>query len=196
MTTYFVTGATGFLGRRLLERLLRRPDATVSVLVRASSKARLEAELARLEGGERVTPLVGDLAAEGLGLSAQDRAALQGVDHVVHLAALYDMTASDERNRAVNIDGTRRAVELADEVGAGVFHHVSSVAVAGEHPGRFTEEMFSEGQHLPSPYHATKFEAERIVREDGRTPWRVYRPAVVVGDSRTGEMDKIDGPYY
>ncbi len=68
--------------------------------------------------------------------------------------------------------------------------------MAGQHPGRFTEAMFAEGQHLPSPYHATKYEAERIVREDAAMPWRVYRPAVVVGDSRTGEMDNVDGPYY
>ena len=56
--------------------------------------------------------------------------------------------------------------------------------------------MFDEGQRLPSPYHRTKFESERIVREQPYVPWRTYRPAVVVGDSRTGEMDKIDGPYY
>src|SRR5204862_5278961 len=75
-------------------------------------------------------------------------------------------------------------------------HHVSSIAVAGQYRGVFTEEMFDEGQKLPSPYHRTKFESERIVREQPYVPWRVYRPAIVVGDSHTGEMDKIDGPYY
>ena len=196
MTTYLVTGGTGFLGRHLLERLLRRSGAEVAVLVRKASLPRLQALAAQLDGGERVRPVVGDLAAEGLGLKAADRKRLQGVEHVVHLAALYDMTADDERNREVNVEGTRRVVELAGAVGAQRFHHVSSVAVAGEHPGRFTERMFAEGQTLPSPYHATKYEAERIVREDAAMPWRVYRPAVVVGDSRTGEMDKVDGPYY
>ena len=73
---------------------------------------------------------------------------------------------------------------------------MSSVAVAGEYEGTFTEEMFDEGQHLPSPYHRTKFEAERIVRDEATVPWRVYRPAIVVGDSQTGEIDKVDGPYY
>jgi NAD(P)-dependent dehydrogenase (short-subunit alcohol dehydrogenase family) len=75
-------------------------------------------------------------------------------------------------------------------------HHVSSIAVAGEYSGRFEEDMFDEGQKLPSPYHRTKFESERIVREQPYVPWRVYRPGVVVGDSQTGEMDKVDGPYY
>ncbi len=196
MTTYLVTGGTGFLGRHLLERLLRRPDADVAVLVRASSRERLRALAERLPGGERLRAVVGDLSADGLGLGDADRAGLVGVDHVVHLAALYDMTASDELNRETNVAGTRRVVDLANALGAGRLHHVSSVAVAGEHRGRFTEAMFDEGQHLPSPYHATKFEAERIVRQESTVPWRVYRPAVVVGDSRTGDIDKIDGPYY
>ncbi len=196
MTTYLVTGGTGFLGRRLLERLVRRADAEVFVLVRKGSLARLQAATAQLEGGDRIVAVVGDLSASNLGIKAADRKRLTGVDHVVHLAALYDMTAGDERNRQVNVEGTRRVVELAGAVGAKRFHHVSSVAVAGEHKGRFTEAMFAEGQHLPSPYHATKYEAERIVREQAQMPWRVYRPAVVVGDSRTGEMDKVDGPYY
>jgi NAD(P)-dependent dehydrogenase (short-subunit alcohol dehydrogenase family) len=78
----------------------------------------------------------------------------------------------------------------------GCLHHVSSIAVAGTKKGLFTEDAFDEGQRLPSPYHKTKFESERIVREQPYVPWRVYRPAVVVGDSRTGEMDKVDGPYY
>ena len=70
------------------------------------------------------------------------------------------------------------------------------MAAAGEYHGRFDETMFDEGQHLPSPYHRTKFESEKIVREEATVPWRVYRPSVVVGDSQTGEMDKVDGPYY
>ncbi|MBC7375046.1 MAG: SDR family oxidoreductase, partial [Frankiales bacterium] len=196
MTTYLVTGGTGFLGRHLLERLVRRPDADIHVLVRKGSVERLEAHAARTPGGERIHPVIGDLGADGLGLRAADRTRLAGVDHVVHLAALYDMTAGDERNRQTNVEGTRRVVDLANALGAGCLHHVSSVAVAGEYAGRFTEEMFAEGQHLPSPYHATKYEAERLVREETTVPWRVYRPAVVVGDSATGDIDKIDGPYY
>ncbi|HEY7960861.1 MAG TPA: SDR family oxidoreductase, partial [Solirubrobacteraceae bacterium] len=118
------------------------------------------------------------------------------IDHFFHLAAVYDMTAPAERNREVNVAGTAHAVALAQKLKAGCLHHVSSIAVAGSFRGVFSEEMFDEGQRLPSPYHLTKFESERIVREQRGVPWRVYRPAVVVGDSRTGEMDKIDGPYY
>ena len=77
------------------------------------------------------------------------------------------------------------------------FHHMSSIAVAGLYDeGTFNEDMFDEGQKLAHPYHRTKFESEKLVRERVKAPWRVYRPSLVIGDSRTGEMDKIDGPYY
>ena len=188
--TYFVTGGTGFIGRRLVAALLER-GGDVHVLVRAAS-----AERARELLGPAVHLVTGDLGEPLLGVSDADRAALAGVDHVFHLAALYDMTASEEQNELTNVGGTRQVVALANALGAGRLHHVSSVAVAGEHRGVFREDHFAEGQKLPSAYHRTKYEAEAVVRADSTVPWRVYRPAVVVGDSLTGEMDKIDGPYY
>src|SRR5690606_26901634 len=119
-----------------------------------------------------------------------------GIAHFFHLAAIYDMTASDELNETMNVGGTRNAIALAGDLEAGVFHQVSSVAASGDYRGIFDETMFDEGQRLPSPYHRTKFESEKIVRGECPVPWRVYRPSVVVGHSETGEMDKIDGPYY
>jgi NAD(P)-dependent dehydrogenase (short-subunit alcohol dehydrogenase family) len=190
---YLVTGATGFLGRHVLARLLARPDTEIHCLVR--SPERLAARTADLIGRKRLHAIRGDLTVDGLGLGDQDYAAIARVDHVVHLGAVYDMTASDEANRAANVDGTRRVIELAERIGAGRLHHVSSVAVSGDHPGRFTESDFDTGQGFHSPYHETKFAAEALVR-DCQVPWRVYRPAIVVGDSRTGEIDKVDGPYY
>ncbi len=197
MATYFVTGATGFLGSHLVERLLADPEAIVHVLVRESSRGRLSARIRTWPAADRVRPIVGDLRLPSLGIADEALAELNGsVDHLVHLAALYDMTADNEANEAINVEGTRRVVELANVLGVGCLHHVSSVAVAGDYSGTFTEDMFDEGQPLTSPYHRTKFEAERIVRADATVPWRVYRPAVVVGHSATGEIDKIDGPYY
>jgi short-subunit dehydrogenase/thioester reductase-like protein len=112
------------------------------------------------------------------------------------LAAVYDMEADDETNRRLNVDGTRNAVELANELGAKHFHHTSSIAVSGRYRGLFLENMFDEGQKFGDPYSRTKFESEKLVREECKVPWRVYRPGIVVGHSQTGEMDKIDGPYY
>ena len=113
----------------------------------------------------------------------------------MHCAAIYDITAAEAEQRAANVDGTRAVVELATRLDA-TLHHVSSIAVAGDFHGEFTEADFDIGQQLPTPYHQTKFEAELLVRSTAGLRHRIYRPAVVVGDSRTGEMDKIDGPYY
>src|SRR5580704_5038920 len=200
---YFVTGATGFIGRHFMERLLANRQGKVYVLVREQSQGRLE-ELTdgwRAAAGpgvaKRVVPVHGDLRRPLLGLDEEHVAELRGhVEHFIHLAAVYDMTAPAERNTAANVGGTTHAIELARSLEVGCLHHVSSIAVAGAYRGTYTEEMFDEGQKLPSPYHRTKFESERLVREQPFVPWRVYRPAIVVGDSRTGEMDKVDGPYY
>ncbi|WP_116709483.1 SDR family oxidoreductase [Actinomycetospora cinnamomea] len=195
---YLVTGGTGFLGRMVLARLLARDDCeAVYALVREGSRDRLLRRLADTEGHEKVVPVVGDLTRPRLGLHDAEVDGLAGrVDHVLHLGAVYDITADDEVNRAANVDGTRGVVEVAARLGASCLHHVSSVAVAGEYAGTFTEDDLDVGQTFGNPYHETKYRAERIVREESTVPWRVYRPAVVVGDSRTGEMDKIDGPYY
>ena len=196
--SYFVTGATGFIGRHLVEQLLKR-DGDIHVLVREGSRGKLDELIKkwpadpRPHRARRRRPVE-----ERLGVSDDDVAKLKekGVRHFFHLAAIYDMTADDERNEKLNVDGTRNAVALANARRGRVLHHTSSIAAAGLHKGLFREDQFDEGQKLPSAYHRTKFESEKIAREESKVPWRVYRPAIVVGHSETGEMDKIDGPYY
>ena len=198
---YFVTGATGFIGKRLVKALLARRGTTVHFLLRQESQDKL-AELLNyweLNGAarNRAVPVFGDLKGKKLGVSAEDMKKLKGqVDHVYHLAAVYDLSADEESQVQVNIEGTRNVVEFAKAIEAGHLHHVSSIAAAGLYEGVFREDMFDEADGLDHPYFMTKHESEKIVRKECKIPWTVYRPAMVVGDSTTGEMDKIDGPYY
>jgi len=195
--SYFVTGATGFIGRNLVEQLLER-EGTIYVLVREGSRGRLE-ELRNRWGAEedRIVPVIGDLSQEHLGCGDQIDELKGKVDHFFHLAAIYDMTADAESQRVANVEGTREATKLAKELDAKHFHMVSSIAAAGLYKGTFTEDMFEEAEKVDNhPYFQTKHESEAVVREECEVPWRVYRPGIVVGHSETGEMDKIDGPYY
>jgi NAD(P)-dependent dehydrogenase (short-subunit alcohol dehydrogenase family) len=193
--TYFVTGATGFIGRHLVERLLER-EGDIYVLTREGSTEKLERLRALPGAAERIKAVFGDLSEPQLGIDDAAREQLTGVDHFFHIAAIYDITADETTNALANVGGTQNAVDLANALGAKRFHHMSSIAVAGSYDGWFTEDDFDEGQEFPTAYHRTKYESEKLVRERVQVPWRVYRPSLVVGDSRTGEMDKIDGPYY
>ncbi|MDX1461006.1 MAG: SDR family oxidoreductase, partial [Xanthomonadales bacterium] len=195
--SYFLTGGTGFIGRNLIDHLIHR-RGNIYVLVRSGSRAKFK-KLSQRWGGsaKRVIPVTGDLTKPFLGVSPANRKKLKGqVRHMFHLGAIYDLKADAESQIAVNVDGTKHALQFAEAVGAGCFHHVSSIAAAGLYQGVFREDMFDEATGLEHPYFRTKHDSEGIVRQQSAVPWRVYRPGIVVGHSETGEIDKIDGPYY
>jgi thioester reductase-like protein len=198
MMAYFVTGATGFIGRFLIAELLENREGTIYCLVRSGSLDKIDALRERLGDDERIVPVVGDLSKIRLGVDDTEIEHMSGhIDHFFHLAAIYDLTADADRQRAANVEGTRHALELAEAVHAKHFHQMSSIAAAGLYRGVFDEDMFDEAQDVEhNPYYLTKHESEGVVRREAKVPWRIYRPGAVVGHSKTGEIDKIDGPYY
>jgi NAD(P)-dependent dehydrogenase (short-subunit alcohol dehydrogenase family) len=195
---YFVTGASGFIGKRLVRKLLLRRGSVVYFLIRDASPEKVRPLLDYWGvDAARAVAVQGDLTQPGLGIRASDRRSLDGqVRHFFHLAAVYDLKADAARQQQVNFGGTRNVVAFATAIKAGWFHHVSSIAAAGMYEGMFREDMFEEAEGLDHPYFATKHDSEKIVRAECKVPFLIYRPALVVGDSRTGEMDKVDGPYY
>ncbi|MCB9563513.1 MAG: dephospho-CoA kinase [Kofleriaceae bacterium] len=195
-----VTGYPAFTARRMIARALAADQrARVIVLARAKFAAEAEAYVRGLPGGDRAEVVVGDVCDMDLGLSATEYQQLTAkVTTIHHLAGIYYMGVDAATTRRVNVTGTRGVVELARDCGRlRRLIHWSTAQVSGRRKGVILEEELDEGQGFHNVYEETKFEAEQVAREAMRQlPITVLRPGVIVGDSRTGEIDKFDGPYY
>ncbi|MFP8889982.1 SDR family oxidoreductase [Natrialbaceae archaeon A-CW2] len=200
--TVFLTGFPGFLGSALLERLLARGDEPVVCLIqpqyRSQAETRAETLCHRLEvPPDSIQLLEGDITEPDLGCGD----ALEGVSSVetcYHLAAVYDLAVDRGLAEAVNVRGTEHVLDAAQTLDVDRFQYVSTCYVSGRYEGVFTEAHLEEGQSFNNHYEATKHRAEVLVQErmDAGLAATIYRPAIVVGDSETGETGKYDGPYY
>jgi thioester reductase-like protein len=202
--TFLVTGFPGFLGTRLLPRVLRRtPGARAACLVQPKFEALAKERVAALEASDatlvgRIDLVAGDLTSDGLGLVDGARLAADTTE-IWHLAAVYDLSVARDVGMRVNVDGTRNVLRFAEQCSSLRRHHyVSTCYVSGRHCGPFHETDLDVGQSFNNFYEETKFLAEVEVAQarDGGMPTSVYRPAIVVGDSRTGDTQKFDGPYF
>ncbi|HUK65607.1 MAG TPA: SDR family oxidoreductase [Anaeromyxobacteraceae bacterium] len=195
-----VTGASGFIGRRLVRRLATKLDPARDRLVLLARAPRLQAERGELAAlGVKGEALEGDVARMHLGLSGAEYKGLAAeVSEIWHLAGLYDLAAGSAALRAVNLEGTRGVLELARAAPRlQRLHHFSTAYVSGDREGVILEDELDVGQSFHGPYERFKFEAERLVRGAMQDlPITVYRPSIVIGDSRTGEVDRLEGPYY
>ena len=205
-----ITGATGFLGGEVLARLLERERGTVYALVRAPDGAaaseRLDGILRSLLGSAqpwrgRVVAVPGDITEPGLGLGFATRERLaERVGRIIHCAASVSFTLPDAEARAINVDGTRRVLELgrlcSRRGGLEYLVHVSTAYVAGTHRGMFGPGDLDLGQSFRNSYERSKFEAELLLRErGGDLPVQVVRPSIVVGDSRSGWTNAFNVVY-
>jgi dephospho-CoA kinase len=198
--TALVTGFPAFTARRMIRQILAaEPDTRLYVLAREPFAADADSFLAGLPDRSRAEILVGDVCDMDLGLSsAEYRALSRELTWIHHLAGIYFMGTDDETAHRVNVVGTRTVIDLARDAGRlERVVHWSTAMVSGDRKGTFYEDDLETGQKFRNAYERTKYEAERLVRAAMRQlPITVIRPGIIVGDSRTGEIDKLDGPYY
>jgi thioester reductase-like protein len=194
-----ITGFPGFIARRLVRRLIEADESvTVAALVEArmAGAARTAADAI---AGDRIELVAGDIADRRLGLDDDTYSRLAGEVRVVfHLAAIYSLAVPLEIAQRVNVDGTGNVLDFCRACkDFDKLEYVSTAYVAGERTGVVYEHELVLGQSFKNHYESTKFQAEVWVRElAGEVPSTIYRPAIVVGDSQTGETQKFDGPYY
>ncbi len=201
--TILFTGFPGFIGARLIPRLLElRPEATFECLVQEKFLPAADASVAALAASHphtkgRIRLVTGDITAPGLGLGAGAAKGLaKRVTGCFHLAAVYDLAVRKDIGMRINVEGTKNVLEfLGGARDLRRLDYVSTAYVSGTAVGTYREKDLDVGQGFKNHYEETKFLAEVAVKESG-LPAAIYRPGIVVGDSRTGETAKFDGPYF
>lgn len=198
----FLTGFPGFIASRLIPKLLQnRDESRAFLLVQNKYKEIAEIQIKKLESDfnflkDRLIIIEGDLTLQELGID-RSKVDLSSIAEIFNLAAVYDLRVKKDLAYQVNVKGTENIVSFAAQLpNLKKFHHISTCYVAGWYNGDFTEDDFDKGQTFKNFYEETKFLSEKIIREHKeKLPFIIYRPSIVIGDSKTGETNKFDGPY-
>src|SRR5216684_3426985 len=201
--TYFITGFPGFITNRLLLRLAK-PGGQFLLLVQPALITRAQQEIARIVSATG-TPATnfhiveGDISQPSLGMTVHDLESVRlRTTRLFHLAAIYDLGVARDLALRVNVAGTQHVNELARSLPhLRHYHHVSTCYVAGKREGRILETELRHEAGFRNFYEESKYLAEVEVDSlKSELPITIHRPAVVCGDSRTGETAKYDGVYY
>ncbi len=198
----FLTGFPGFIASRLIPKLLqKRNESRAFLLVQKKFKDIAEIKIRKLEADfnflkDRLIIIEGDLTLPELGVDKSNFDS-NSISEIFNLAAVYDLRVQRDLAYKVNVKGTENIISFAAQLpDLQKFHHISTCYVAGWSNGDFTEDDFDNGQTFKNFYEETKFLSEKIIRENkDKIPFIIYRPSIVIGDSKTGETNKFDGPY-
>ncbi|HKP72306.1 MAG TPA: SDR family oxidoreductase, partial [Pyrinomonadaceae bacterium] len=203
--TIFLTGFPGFIASRLITELARGGAHFLLLVERKKTLLELAGkEIARLaeETGAdagRFQIVKGDITSVRLGMNdAQFQMAREKTTVLFHLAAIYDLAVKRERAMNVNVEGTRNVNEFARACESlRRYHYVSTCYVAGLRTGLIREGELEHAAGFRNFYEETKYLAEvEVEKLKDVLPVTIHRPAVVCGDSQTGETQKYDGIYY
>jgi thioester reductase-like protein len=197
---YLITGVPGFIGKRLVQKLV--PEGRqVFLLCEPRFQEATETWARDVAGAQKdqLVTVAGDITQPDLALGSNLERVRREVSDVYHLAAVYDLAVPEEVARKVNVLGTGKVLKLLRSFPAGRaprHHYVSTCYVAGTREGMIFENELDRGQAFKNHYESTKYAAEVLVeRSKGELDTRILRPAIVIGDSKTGETQKFDGPY-
>ena len=196
-----LTGFPSFVARQMLDTILdRTPDARVRLLVRPDYVDAAERYLTEMEADrEQIQLLSGDVVAMDLGLSGREYLELvSNVTEIFHIASIWWLGVDKKQTWEVNVQGAQNIIDAAEEMKhLRRLNHFSTAFVAGDREGVIMEGELEKGQRFRNPYEKTKYEAERLMRAAMRhLPISIYRPSIIVGNTLTGEIDKLAGPYY
>lgn len=201
-SSIFLTGFPGFIASRLIPKLIQsRPGCKVYLLVQDKFLNTAENQIQKLENEfeflkGKLILVQGDLTLPDLGIDKQ-QIDLISITEIFNLAAVYDLKVPKDLAYKINVKGTENIIDFASRLlNLKKFHHISTCYVAGWHKGEFSEKDFDKNQSFKNFYEETKFISEKIIRENkDKIPFVIYRPSIVIGDSKLGETNKFDGPY-